>query len=102
MKSRVSPCPHLGDQFASDEALGYKKLKNVGFKQLSEHILLEESNRDKGAIGTKDSGSNQGMDVRIPVQKISCCGDREDAGRNEFLGKRNFQVLADCHPCAAA
>ena len=102
MKSGMPLGPHLGDEFASDEPFADKQLKNIGFKQLSEHIFLKKRNRHKGTIGTKNSGGNQGMDVRIPVEKIPRCSNREDAGRQEFFGNRNFQVLANRLPCAAA
>ena len=39
--------------------------------------------------------------MRIPVEKISRCSNREDAGGLEFFADRNFQVLADRLPGAA-
>jgi hypothetical protein len=63
---------------------------------------LKEGNSHKRTIGTKNSGGNQGMNVRIPVEKISRCSNRENAGRLVLFGNGNFEVLANRFPGAAA
>jgi len=82
----MPPCTYLGDELGSNQAFGNKQLKDVGFKQLSQDIFLKEGNGHKGTIGTKNSGGNQGMDMGIPIEKISRCSNREDAAKkNSFL-----------------
>jgi len=69
MKAGVFPCAHLGDEFGSNEAFGNEQFKDVGFKQLSQHIFLKEGNSDKGTIDVSNrrSGKSSSWNFNLPL-----------------------------------